>query len=72
MANKPSRSIPHSLVQVMDILAAHDLRVGQMYDNVFSQIRSDGKDPFYVENDELEKYFWDYLTQNGINPFHNT
>ena len=69
MANKLSRAIPHSLVQVMDILAAHDLRVGQMYDNVFIQIRSDGKDPFYIENNELEKYFWDYLTKMGINPF---
>ena len=69
MAEKPSRAIPHSFVQVMDILANHDVRVGQMYDNVFSQIRSEGKDPFYIENGELEKYFWDYLTKMGINPF---
>jgi hypothetical protein len=71
MANKLNRTIPHSFVQVMDTLAAHDLRIGQMYDNIFAQIRSDGKDPFYIENDELEKYFWDYLTKMGINPFEN-
>jgi hypothetical protein len=69
MANKPNREISKSFHQAMDLLAKKDIRLGQMFDNVFAMVRAKGKDPFYIENDELEKFFWKEMMNAGINPF---
>ena len=64
-----SRNIPNVLLSIMHHLSEKDMRIGQMFDNVFCYIRSKGKDPFYVENGELISFFLEYLNESGINPF---
>lgn len=64
-----NRQIPFTFIKVMTILASNDLRVGQMFDNIFAEIRNDGKDPFYIENKDLEDYFWKYMSDHNIKPF---
>lgn len=66
---KSSREIPVAITQIMDMLARRNMRVGQMFENLFDYMRSMGTDPFYVENDKLVKWFYDYLHSVGINPF---
>lgn len=38
-----------------------DWRFGQMICNVFGQMASDGRDPFFPEEDEMIKYFRNYF-----------
>ena len=52
-----NRNIPDRFFELMQTLAKKDLRIGQMFDNVFKKIEYDGKDPYYLENDELLTYF---------------
>ena len=54
---KLNREIQSSLEGKIKKLASKDLRLGQMFVCVFEKIVRDGKDPFFVENSELEKYF---------------
>ena len=54
---KLNRKINPSLFSKMHTMASKDLRLGQMMCCVFTRIKQDGKDPFYIENDEMEKYF---------------
>lgn len=42
-----------------------DWRFGQLIANVFRTISMDGKDPFYLEENELLSYFEKYLEVNG-------
>jgi len=58
---KTNRAIDPAIFQSMKLIAKKDLRVGQMFDNVFAQIREDGRDPFYIENDIMLIYLLDYL-----------
>ena len=51
------RRINESLDGKIKKMASKGLRLGQMFYCVLEKIRRDGKDPFYVENDEFEKYF---------------
>jgi len=69
MADKPNREIPKALLMIMTNLSRRDMRVGQMFSNLFDLIRSQGKNPFYVENDELLKLFFEYINRSGMNPF---
>jgi len=69
MAKKPSREIPTSLTFIMNDLSRKDMRVGQMFSNLFYFIRSKGKDPFYVENEEMVGLFLESLADSGYNPF---
>lgn len=41
-----------------------DLRFGQLVEIVFSRIKADGKEPFFIEEDEMIKYFKEYLNKN--------
>ena len=41
---------------------APDWRFGQLICNVFGEMASDGRDPFFPEEDEMIKYFKDYFT----------
>lgn len=43
---------------------APDWRFGQLVENVFNAIRSNGKDPFYLEENEMLSYFEKYLEAN--------
>lgn len=53
------RTTPHAILEGIKVATeCHDLRVGQLFDNLFAKIREDGKDPFYIENDELAEYLW--------------
>jgi hypothetical protein len=45
------------LYKYLATCSARGLRFGQAVDNIFHLIRQDGKDPFYVEDEEMEKYF---------------
>ena len=54
---KLDRTIQPSLAIKIKEMANKDLRLGQMMYCVFEKIKHDGKDPFYIENDELEWYF---------------
>ena len=38
-----------------------DWRFGQLICNVFGQMASDGRDPFFPEEDEMIKFFKDYF-----------
>jgi hypothetical protein len=38
-----------------------DWRFGQLLFNIFVQIKSEGKDPFYVEDDAMIKYIEEYI-----------
>ena len=40
-------------------------RFGQLMENVFSMIISEGKDPFYLEENEMLSYFERYLEVNN-------
>lgn len=55
------RKVSRSFHQILDLLAEKDLRIGQVFDNIFAHIREEGSDPFYIENDYLENYLWEYL-----------
>jgi len=66
---KTNREIPNALMLIMNDLSRRDMRIGQMFDNLFCYIRSKGTDPFYVENDKLVEWFLEYLNESGINPF---
>lgn len=41
-----------------------DWRFGQLVENVFSMIRGEGRDPFFLEENELLSYFEKYLEAN--------
>ena len=38
-----------------------DLRFGQLLFNIFVQIKNDGKDPFYIEDDSMIKRIEQYI-----------
>lgn len=38
-----------------------DWRFGQLLFNIFVQIKNEGKDPFYVEDDSMIKYIEQYI-----------
>ena len=38
-----------------------DWRFGQLICNVFGQMASDGRDPFFPEEDEMIRYFKNYF-----------
>lgn len=38
-----------------------DLRFGQLLFNIFVQIKNDGKDPFYLEDDSMIKRIEQYI-----------
>lgn len=38
-----------------------DWRFGQLLFNIFVQIKSEGKDPFYVEDDAMIKHIEEYI-----------
>jgi hypothetical protein len=65
---KLDRTIPTDFIEKMNELAKKDLRIGQMFEIIFAIIKSEGKDPFYVENAEMLIYFDNYckkhLTKN--------
>lgn len=42
-----------------------DWRFGQLICNVFGQMASDGRDPFFPEEDEMIKYFRNYFGVGG-------
>lgn len=44
-------------LESVHIEVAPDLRFGQLIDMIFNTINSEGKDPFYLEEDEIIKYF---------------
>lgn len=58
---------------------AADLRFGQLMTVIFDAIRKDGKDPFYMEDDEMEGFINDFLChcnpvssqQSGAEIFHD-
>lgn len=54
---KQDRSIPTELLTHMETLAGLDQRVGQVFENIRSMIKCDGKNPFFIENDEMAQYF---------------
>lgn len=61
-----NREIPDDLITLMNYLAKNDLRVGQMFEVIFSKIKKDNLEPFYVENDVLLKYFQDFIKEDEI------
>lgn len=38
-----------------------DLRFGQLLFNIFAQIKNEGKDPFYLEDDSMIKRIEQYI-----------
>lgn len=38
-----------------------DLRFGQLFFNIFVQIKNEGKDPFYLEDDSMIKRIEQYI-----------
>ena len=38
-----------------------DWRFGQLMMNVLGKMQSEGRDPFFPEEDEMIKYFWNYF-----------
>lgn len=38
-----------------------DLRFGQLLFDIFVQIKNEGKDPFYVEDNAMIKYIEEYI-----------
>lgn len=58
---KLDRTIPTDFIEKMNELAKKDLRIGQMFEIIFNIIKSEGKDPFYVENDEMLIYIKNLL-----------
>ncbi len=50
------RTIPRDFSQVMQTLSAMDLRIGQIFDNLRLTLAEEGKDIFYMENEELVEH----------------
>lgn len=55
------RQISQSLHDKLDKLASKDLRVGQIFSVLFQRMKEQGHDPFFVENDILEKFVDEFL-----------
>ena len=51
-----SRRITKSFIRLLKKLGKKDQRIGQIFDNLNRVIEKDGKNMFYMENDELIKY----------------
>lgn len=47
-------------------LSYPDLRFGQFIELIFSKIKRDGKDPYYLEEDEMLKYIDSMLEDNSF------
>lgn len=41
-----------------------DLRFGQLLFNIFVQIKNEGKDPFYVEDNAMIKHIEEYIEKH--------
>ena len=39
----------------------HDWRFGQLITNIFGQMKREGKDPFFVEDDSMIEYIESYI-----------
>ena len=52
----PSRRITKDFIKLLKKLGKKDQRIGQIFDNLNRVIEKDGKNMFYMENDELIKY----------------
>jgi hypothetical protein len=63
MPVKPE-TVPAQIYQIIHKQSQDGLRVGQIFENAFSLIRKDGKDPFYISNGELLTYLEEKKTNN--------
>lgn len=57
--SKRIRKFCNMLATAWEVLP--DWRFGQLLFNIFVQIKSEGKDPFYVEDDAMIKYIEEYI-----------
>ena len=51
-----SRRITKSFIRLLKKLGKKDQRIGQIFDNLNRIIEKDGKNMFYMENNELIEY----------------
>jgi len=52
----PSRKITKDFIRLLKKLGKKDQRIGQIFDNLNRIIEKDGKNMFYMENNELIEY----------------
>ena len=68
----PDRKIDPRVYEIMELLASKDLRIGQMFDNIFATIRDrHSLDPFYMENEQFLACMDEYLSMANNGLFNN-
>ena len=66
LANDRGGSVPLGLYYDIVKAAGKGLRIGQLLDNIFFELREEGIDPFYMEDSELVRYVHRYVERlNG-------
>jgi len=58
-----NRAIPDDFYKLLKKAAKEDLRIGQLFCNLNSEIELKGKSMFYIENNELVDYLKKYINQ---------
>lgn len=57
----------NELAEVWKCYEARDLRFGQLIMNVLGKMQSEGRDPFFPEEDEMIEYFRKYFAMPNSN-----